>query len=86
MTGADLTNANLKHANLTGTKLCDTDFRGARFGWTVLAGVDLREAKNLDLALHEGPSIIGIDVVYESKGLIPESFLRGTGVPDSFIT
>ena len=28
----------------------------------------------------------GIDTIYRSRGQIPESFLRGAGVPDSFIT
>jgi hypothetical protein len=35
---------------------------------------------------HSGPCSIGIDTIYRSKGNIPESFLRGCGVPDEFIT
>ena len=35
---------------------------------------------------HEGPSTIGIDTIYASRGKIPEVFLRGAGVPDEFIT
>jgi hypothetical protein len=35
--------------------------------------------------IHQGPSTIGIDVIYASKGKIPESFLRGCGVPEIFI-
>src|SRR5208337_1050112 len=34
---------------------------------------------------HEGPSTIGIDTIYKSRGKIPEAFLRGAGVPDEFI-
>jgi hypothetical protein len=33
-----------------------------------------------------GPSTIGIDTIYRSKGKIPEGFLRGAGVPEEFIT
>lgn len=35
--------------------------------------------------MHQGPSTVGIDTIYRSKGNIPESFLRGAGVPDNFI-
>jgi hypothetical protein len=34
---------------------------------------------------HLGPSIVGIDTIYRSKGQIPEIFLQGCGVPDNFI-
>jgi hypothetical protein len=32
-----------------------------------------------------GPSDFSIDTIYKSEGEIPESFLLGCGVPDSFI-
>jgi hypothetical protein len=32
-------------------------------------------------AIHNGPSTIGIDTIYNSGGKIPEIFLRGAGVP-----
>jgi TIR domain len=35
---------------------------------------------------HDGPSSIGIDTIYESQGNIPEEFLKGAGVDDTFIT
>jgi hypothetical protein len=38
------------------------------------------------LRLEIGPSTIGLDTIYLSKGDIPEAFLRGVGVPDIFIT
>jgi hypothetical protein len=34
---------------------------------------------------HFGPSTVGIDSVYKSKGKIPDAFLRGCGVPDTLI-
>lgn len=42
--------------------------------------------KDLDPVRHDGPSTIGVDTLYLSKGNIPEVFLRGCGVPDAFIT
>ncbi len=35
---------------------------------------------------HVGPSTIGINTLYRSRGNIPEAFLRGTGIPEEFIT
>ncbi len=92
---ADLTGSNLKGANLGGTKLNFTNlcgtvlggtiFDSALFKGTILTDADLTQARGLHLAKHDGPSSIGIDTLYRSKGQIPEVFLRGCGVPDSFI-
>jgi uncharacterized protein YjbI with pentapeptide repeats len=68
-----------------GANLCDADFSGATFGGTILAGVDLSAAKGLESSVHTGPSTVGIDTIYNSRGKIPEVFLRGCGVPDAFI-
>jgi TIR domain len=46
----------------------------------------LTEALGLIKARHRGPSTIGIDTIYRSKGKVPEPFLRGCGVPENFIT
>ncbi len=35
---------------------------------------------------HLGPSISGFDTIYRSRGNIPETFLKGAGVDDTFIT
>ena len=40
----------------------------------------------LDTVAHFGPSAIGLETIYASRGEIPEVFLRGAGVPDNFIT
>jgi len=76
--------------NLSDAILGAVDLRGANLshaimGWTSFGDVDLSVVKNLETAKHEGPSIIGIDAIYRSQGKIPEVFLRGAGVPDSFI-
>ena len=42
--------------------------------------------KGLDTVRHDGPSTIGIDTIYRSRGKIPEVFLKGAGVDDTFIT
>jgi TIR domain len=53
---------------------------------TVLAEIDLSRTKGLESVRHEGPSTIGIDTIFLSKGMIPEVFLRRAGVPESFIS
>jgi len=85
LTGSDLSDAFLGLANFNRAKLKDTDFSSAFFQGTVLANVDLSEAKGLESVRHGGPSSVGIDTIYRSKGQIPEIFLRGCGVPDIFI-
>jgi hypothetical protein len=89
--GADLSGADLRETFLNGAVLrdavlCDADLGGARFGSTIVGNVDLSQTKGLNEVTHEGPSTIGIDTIYRSNGEIPESFLRGCGVPDAFIT
>jgi uncharacterized protein YjbI with pentapeptide repeats len=82
---ADLRKADLSRADLMGANLWGADFGGAEIGWTVLGAVDLRHVKGLDSIRHGGPSTIGIDTIYQSAGEIPEAFLRGAGVPDTFV-
>ena len=85
LTSANLTGANLIGAKLTGAKLTGADFNGVHFFFTSWGDVDLSVAKGLDSASHGGPSTIGIDTIYKSKGKIPEVFLRGCGVPQELI-
>ena len=44
---------------------------------TVFGNNDLSTVKGLETVRHLGPSTIGIDTIYKSKGNIPEVFLRG---------
>jgi uncharacterized protein YjbI with pentapeptide repeats len=83
--GANLSGASLSRADLTRTCLSEVDFNQCHFGLTSIGDVDLREAKNLEKAHHDGPSNIDIHTIYKSEGNIPESFLRGCGVPEDFI-
>src|SRR5271157_35788 len=82
---ADLEDAHLCEASLRGADLSGADFSAARAHATSFAYVDLSTAKGLETIWHLGPSTIGIDTIYKSRGKIPETFLRGCGVPDGFI-
>lgn len=90
LSGADLREANLIgaeliEANLSKVNLCKADLRNARCFQTIFANVNLSETKGLDKVKHRGPSSIGIDTLYKSKGHIPQEFLKGCGVPDQMI-
>lgn len=81
LTGANLTGTNFFGANLTGAIMLEAQVADTKFG-----NVDLSQVVGLSTVRHGGPSSIGIDTVYKSHGEIPEVFMRGAGVPDSFIT
>jgi hypothetical protein len=93
--GADLREANLSGANLSGAKLwtanlSSANLRGAdlsqaRLWNTGFTDLDLSVVKGLDAVSHEGPSEISISTIYRSHGQISKAFLRGCGVPESFI-
>jgi TIR domain/Pentapeptide repeats (8 copies) len=92
---ADLTRANLSEANLSasdldwakviGADLSGADLTAASIGYTTFGDNDLSSVKGLETVRHHGPSTIGIDTIYISRGNIPLAFLRGAGVPDNFI-
>lgn len=79
--GARLHRTNFRHAILSGA-----NFSGVHLAYAVLTEVDLSQVTGLTEAWHQGPSSIGIDTIYRSKGNIPESFLKNAGVPADFIT
>jgi len=86
LNGTDLRQANLVVASLKGAALRGADLNGTIIGMTTFGDNDLSSAKGLDTVIHHGPSTIGIDTIYRSRGKIPEVFLRGCGVPENFIT
>ena len=96
LSGANFRGSNLKGANLSGAKLSETDFSGAdmdganlskaEMSRTTFGNIDLSVVKGLEAVDHRGPSTIGIDTIYHSNGKIPETFLKGAGVSDTFIT
>ena len=90
LSGSDLTGANLKKASLIGANftranLDGVDLSNCIIGGTLFGNVDLSVVKGLDTLIHLGPSTIGIDTVYKSKGKIPEVFLENAGVPKELI-
>ena len=79
-TWSDIRMANFTRASLNGANLSQ-----AHMAFTILGDADLSEVKGLDTVKHVGPSDIGINTIYRSKGNISELFLRKAGVPEEFI-
>ena len=84
--GANLSGANLIEANLTKAELKQSNLSEAFVAWSCFGDNDLSQTVGLNVVKHFGPSTIGIDTIYRSKGKIPEEFLRGAGVPEHFIS
>jgi len=82
---ADLARSELVGTNFTRVSLTGSNFAGAGIWNTIFVDSDLSAARGLETIQHLGPSSIAIDTIYRSNGQIPESFLRGCGVPDDFI-
>ena len=80
-----INNARLLITNFDGSDLSNADFTGATCGGTFFGNVRFLGVTGLDSIHHAGPSTIGIDTLLFTPGVIPGSFLRGCGVPDSFI-
>lgn len=85
LSNANLFSAELNRADLNRANLSNADLNNVVLEWTVFADVDLRTVKGLETIVHKGPSTIGTDTLIRSRGDIPESFLRGAGLPDTFI-
>ena len=81
-----LSDADLRRAYLRRADLSDANLSDAFIGFTSFGNTDLSQVKGLETVRHDGPSTIGIDTIYKSRGEIPEIFLRRTGVPEDFIT
>jgi uncharacterized protein YjbI with pentapeptide repeats len=84
--GAYLSGATLIEANLTKCELKQANLGEAFVAWSCFGDNDLSDTRGLNEVKHFGPSTIGIDTIYRSKGNIPEAFLRGAGVPEHFIS
>jgi len=86
LSGCDLTNSSLYAVNFNCTNLNNANFKGAMLNAAIFGNVDLSKTLNLEEVRFMGPSTIGMDTLYRSKGKIPETFLRGCGVPEDLIT
>jgi uncharacterized protein YjbI with pentapeptide repeats len=84
--GANLHSASLRYSNLYDANLFGASLENARMQGTLLSRLDLSATLGLETVRHEGPSTVGIDTIFKSKGKIPEVFLRGCGVPEALIT
>jgi len=90
LSDTDLRGANLKKANLIGVNLTNANLEGADLsdaiiGATLFGNVNLSNVKGLETLVHLGPSTVGIDTIYKSRGSVPVVFLRNAGVPDHLI-
>lgn len=95
LASADLREANLEGANIAGAMLLGTnlskanlhyaDLSGSMIGGTTFGQTNLSLTEGLEEVKHASPSTIGMDTIYLSGGKIPESFLLGCGLPQSFI-
>lgn len=83
---ADLSRAYLHEAVFVDALLGSTNLNACHMSGTILCNVDLSRVKGLEGVHHYGPSEISISTIYRSNGQIPESFLRGAGLSNEFIT
>lgn len=77
---ADLSDADLSYVNLSGARMDNAVARR-----TIFDNIDLREVEGLEKVRHYAPSVLSLSTIYRSEGQIPEVFLRGCGLPESFI-
>ncbi len=80
LAGADLRRASLVRAGLDATRLDEAVLEMTLFG-----DCDLSRALSLESVRHLGPSIIGLDTLARSRGLIPREFLRRAGVAEPLV-
>jgi hypothetical protein len=85
LAGANLAGADLTWANLTWANLTEANLARAMCGFTTFGNLDLSQTRGLDEVVHQNPSTVGVDTLFRSQGKIPETFLRGCGVPDALI-
>jgi uncharacterized protein YjbI with pentapeptide repeats len=95
LTNSNFAGSNLKHAclvradlrgvNLGGADLSEANLDCARLAYTSLCDLDLSEVRGLETVDHRGPSSIGVDTIFKSRGKIPAAFLRGAGVPGALV-
>jgi len=82
---ANLSGADLSKVDLSKVDLSKANLSGATIGRTIFGDVDLRTVRGLETVSHRSPSTIGTDTILRSEGNIPEIFLRGAGLTDTFI-
>jgi uncharacterized protein YjbI with pentapeptide repeats len=86
LSDADLTGAQLSQVNLSLAKLKGTDFTNTLVSRLLLCETDLSQTKGLATMHHAKRSSIDITTLQISKANLPETFLKGIGLTDHFIT
>jgi len=84
--GASFRGARLSRVNFDHAKLEQVDFSDSKIDSVIFSDNDLSSAIGLDTITHLGPSSLGIETIYQSGATIPDSFMRGCGVFENFIT
>ena len=84
LSAAQLSRAYLNVANLTWAHLTGANFHEVQLFETVLGNVELSAVAGLETCRQLGPSIIDYRTLQRS-GRLPPAFLRGVGLPESFI-
>jgi uncharacterized protein YjbI with pentapeptide repeats len=82
---ANLTGVDLRRASLVRTRLERTLLADAMLDLTLFADCDLSQVLALESVRHAGPSILGLDSLARSRGLIPAQFLRLAGAAEPLI-
>ena len=85
LTMADLTGVDLRGAHLIRALLDSAVLSEALLEITLFADCDMSRVIGLETVVHSGPSIIGLDTLARSKGLIPPVFLHQAGVDRALI-
>lgn len=80
LSGANLRRASLSKADLSGAQLYRTIFEKALFGYTLLSNLELSDGLHLESIRHNSPSHLDTMTLAQSKGKLPEAFLRGCGL------
>jgi hypothetical protein len=79
-----LNDASLENAIFVLTELRDVRFNSSTFSNTVLASCTISESKGLESIHHRDRSSVDTHTLFNTH--FPSSFLRGIGLPDTFIT
>ena len=85
LTMADLTGVDLRGAHLVRAVLDSAVLSKAVLEITLFADCDMGRIIGLENVIHAGPSIIGLDTLARSRGLIPPVFLYRAGVARALI-
>jgi hypothetical protein len=88
--GSNFHEATLRGASLIGAIFINADLKGADFSGAICSGttfsdIDFSGCKGLETVTHVSPSSVSTDTLIRSRGMIPEAFLRGCGLPDAWI-